>query len=491
MVGLPASGNFFSQRGEPEGIGASQGYLSYMGKGILLDAGAGFKKIKGHPIQHVYVPADIAGHRVDVIICSHHHLDHAGYLPRTAALYESATIVMTTQCFRVLKVMLPDALKISLEEKVKAEALGYEEPPLMPFTSDELDAFLALEGTPRLRLIEAPCEITDVPNMDEWKFKFHFAGHIVGAVSTHITAPDGRIFYETADVSSLNQEGICPGVSVPAGWENPDVMITEATYGSTPMSEPRAQTIARMQAEVARTLLAGGVVLLPTFAVGRLSILADAMTQLGQEMGFITILDGLGIKGSVGERIIDIELGTEKVQRLVESGYLILIDQINKPAGKTQREAILNGEIGPYVVISSSATMENGWAAFWAKHILPERKNVVILTGYVFPDSVAEQVLKKGGNIVIEYYNKTWKKIIKQVVNCACNVYSFSLSAHDYQQGLIQRVVVARPKKLLIIHHTSDQAYTAYVEALKSEFNRLGLELPRIVRAKYKVVIEL
>jgi len=485
---LTQGGNFFSQRGEPEGIGASQGYLHYMGKGLLLDAGTGFKKIKGHPIQHVHVPAKLTGHRVDLIICSHQHLDHAGYLPRTAALYGEATVVMPSQCFRILKVMLPDALKISLEEHDKALMLGYK-PPVVPFTEEELKAFFALEGTPRLILIDETCELTDLPNLEGWRFEFHSSGHTVGAVSTRITAPDGWTNYWTADIASHNQE-ICSGVLVPAGWEKPDFMITEATYGGTPIKEPRSETWKRFRAVVNQTHRRGGQVLCPAFAGNRLSNVVDESTRLGKEFGFVTIADGMAVKGEVGERIIDIELGTEKVARLVKEGRLVLINQINKPAGMAQRQAVLDGDYGPVVIVSSSATMENGWSSFWAKHLLPERKNSVILTGYVFPNSVAEEALKKGGNIVMEHFSKKWNKIIKQAVNCACDVYSFSLSAHDYQQGLIQRIVVARPK-ILVVHHTSDQAYTAYVEALKVEFGRLGLELPRIMRAGHEVVIEL
>ena len=485
---LIQGGNFFSQRGEPEGIGASQGYLSYMGKGMLLDAGVGFKKIKGHPIQHVYVPAEIGEHRVDVIICSHQHLDHAGYLPRTAALYPKATIITPSECFKTLKIMLPDALKISLEETDKALILGYK-PPVVPFIEEELDAFFDLEGTPRLILIDAPCKLTDLPNLEGWKFEFHSSGHTVGAVSTRITAPDGWVTYWTADVTSHNQE-ICSGVLIPIGWENPDLMITEATYGGTPMKEPRSETWKRFRAVVNQTHRRGGQVLCPAFAGNRLSNVVSESTRLGSEFGFVTVADGMAVKGEVGERIIDIELGVEKVTRLVEQGHLVLIDQIDKPHGMTQREAVLNGDYGPVVIVSSSATMENGWSLFWAKHLLPGRKNSVILTGYVFPNSVAEQVLKKGGNIVTEYFSKKWEKIIKQAVNCACDVYSFSLSAHDYQQGLVQRVVIARPK-VLVVHHTNDESFRAYVEALEIEFNRLGLELPRIVRGSYEVVIEL
>lgn len=488
MTELPQTGNFFSQRGEPEGIGASQGYLHYMDKGLLLDAGVGFKKIKGHPIQHVHVPSDIGNKKVDLVICSHLHLDHAGYLPRTASLYKEATIITPRECFHTLKVMLPDALKISLEEGEKALTLGYE-PPSVPFTTEELKAFLALEGTPRLILIDAPCDLTDLPNLEGWKFEFNSSGHTVGAVSTRITAPDGWTTYWTADAASHDQE-ICSGVLIPAGWENPNLMITEATYGGTPMKEPRSETWKRFRAIVNQTHRRGGQVLCPAFAANRTSNVADESTRLGKEFNFVTVIDGMAGKGNPGERIIDIELGTEKVTRLVDDGHIVLIDQINKPAGMAQREAVLNGDYGPVVIISSSATMENGWSAFWAKHLLPNRKNSVILTGYVFPDSVAEEALKKGGNIVMEHFSKKWEKIIKQPVNCACDVYSFSLSAHDYQQGLVQRVVVARPK-LLAVHHTSDASFTAYVEALKAEFNRLGLELPRIIHASHEVVIEL
>ncbi len=485
---LNQGGNFFSQRGEPEGIGASQGYLSYMGKGMLLDAGVGFKKIKGHPIQHVYVPAEIGAHRVDFIICSHQHLDHAGYLPRTAALYPEATIIMPRDCFRTLKIMLPDALKISLEEHDKALTLGYE-PPVAPFTGEELKTFLALESTPRLILIDAPCEITDLPNLEGWKFQFHSSGHTVGAVSTRIIAPDGWTTYWTADVASHNQE-ICSGVLAPAGWENPDLMITEATYGGTPMKEPRSETWKRFRAIVNQTHRRGGQILCPAFGANRTSNVADESTRLGMEFDFTTVIDGMATKGEVGKRIIDIELGVEKVTRLVDQGHLVLIDQLNKPNGMAQREAVLNGNYGNVVIVSSSATMENGWSSFWAKHLLPNRKNSVILTGYVFPDSVAEEALKKGGNIVMEHFSKKWEKIIKEVVNCACDVYSFSLSAHDYQQGLVQRVVVARPK-VLMVHHTSDASFMAYIEALEKEFSRLGLELPRIVRGSHEAVIEL
>jgi len=485
---LTQTGNFFSQRGEPEGIGASQGYLSYMGKGILLDAGVGFKKIKGHPIQHVYVPAEIGEHPVDLIICSHQHLDHAGYLPRTVALYPEATIITPRDCFRTLKIMLPDALKISLEEKDKALILGYE-PPVAPFTEEELKDFFALEGTPRLILVDAPCKLTDLPNLEGRKFEFHSSGHTVGAVSTRITAPDGWTCYWTADVASHNQE-ICSGVLVPFGWENPDLMITEATYGGTPMKEPRSETWKRFRAIVNQTHHRGGQVLCPAFAGNRVSNVADEATHLGSEFGFVTVADGMAVKGEVGDRIIDIELGVEKVARLVEQGRLVLIDQINKPNGMAQRQAVLDGDYGPVVIVSSSATMENGWSSFWAKHLLPERKNSVILTGYVFPDSVAEEALKKGGNIVMEYFSKKWNKIIKQPINCACEVYSFSLSAHDYQQGLVQRVVVAKPK-ILLVHHTSDASFAAYIEALKAEFNRLELELPHIMRAGHEIVVEL
>lgn len=490
MHGLPETGNFFVQLGEHEGIGASSGLLSYSGKKFLLDAGTSFKKVKGIPIQQVLLPTGngMAGERIDLIMCSHTHLDHSGFLPHVVAIHPEAIVIISRQCFLELKVMFPDAHKISTEEANKASCLGFE-PSNCPFNFEEMEAFFGLEGTSRLRLIDTPCEFDDLPGLAGWRFKFSSSGHTIGAFSTFVESPDHMTFYWTGDVASHDQE-ICSGVLVPEGWETPDVLITEATYGAMPAKETRAQTWERFAEIVFRTHAKHGHVLCPAFAVNRLSNVASKSTELSAKAGFLTVVDGLAAKGNPGERIIDIELGERKVEQLINEGFLLLINQADKSIGMSQRKMVLDGEYGPAVIISSSATMENGWSSFWAKNLLPERKNAVILTGYVFPDSIAEQVLQKGRNIVLEYYNKKWNKMIKQPVNCACEVYSLSLSAHDYQQGLVNRVVVARPK-LLVVHHTSDASFTAYVEALKSEFERRGFKLPRIVRGRHMNVIDL
>src|SRR3990167_242288 len=114
-------------------------------------------------------------------------------------------------------------------------------------------------------------------------------------------------------------------------------MITEATYGGTPMKEPRSETWKRFRAIVNQTHRRGGQVLCPAFAVNRLSNVVAESTNLGKEFHFVTVADGMAVKGEVGDRIIDIELGVEKVARLVEQGHLVLIDNINKPAGMAQR----------------------------------------------------------------------------------------------------------------------------------------------------------
>jgi len=433
---IPQHGNFYLMLGEPNGIGASCGLLRYHYSEFLLDTGTEFGTTPGSPIQRVTLPfgEELANRPIRAIFISHAHQDHTGYLPHVIAMFPKATIIMTRDTFRILKVMFPDSLKISNEEAEKAHWLGFPSPQ-KPFTEEEMWAFFNMEGTPRLRLIDTSSEIDDLPGLHDWNFKFRFSGHTTGSFSMFMTAPDRWTCYWTGDAASHKQE-ICNGVGVPEGWENPDTLITEATNGALPMSSTRAETWTKYDKIVLETIANGGHVLCPAFAVNRISNVTSHIMNLAIQHGFKVVVDGLVARGEVGERIIDIELGTERVEKWVSQGHLIIINQEDvKYVGMPQRHGVLSGHYGPAVILSSSATMQNGWSAFWAMNLLYDRKNACILTGYVFPDSVAAQALKieKGRDIVLDRYNKRGGYMYKEAIKVACEIYSFSLSAHDYQ----------------------------------------------------------
>jgi len=101
-------------------------------KKILIDCGVfqGLKELREQNWQELPFNASL----IDVVLLTHGHLDHVGYLPRLVQQGFSGKIIGTAPTLAIAEIILNDSAKIYEEEAEKANKEKYtKHQPALPF----------------------------------------------------------------------------------------------------------------------------------------------------------------------------------------------------------------------------------------------------------------------------------------------------------------------------------------------------------------------
>ena len=229
-----------------------------------------------------YRPFPFDPTKIDFVLQTHAHIDHAGLLPKLSASGFRGVIHATKGTKDLLTFMLPDSGYIQeMEvEQLNVRNLRHGKPEVAPIYTQE-DA-------------ENCLELIETVDYQVWKqvgpgvrARFWNAGHILGSASIEIEidqenkqplrllfsgdiGPDNKLFHPDPDAPSTF-----------------DYVVSETTYGGRERTE--VTSIARrdtLQKEVSRALDHNGVLLIPVFAVERTQELITDLLAL-QEAGNI------------------------------------------------------------------------------------------------------------------------------------------------------------------------------------------------------------
>lgn len=478
------SRKFYCQLGEVSGIGATNHLFRILGKTILFDDGVAISRKGDSQIQGVAAGNFLIDRPIDLVIITHAHMDHFGAIARLARHHPETKFIVSKQALEAIAFMLTDSLNIMRSEQAKSQKLGNRiDEPL--FTEEDRLNFLR---NPNLISIDLPSWL-DVENIlgvgwAGWKIGFHDSGHDVGAMMSFIVDPAGQRYLVTGDVCSHDQIFV-KGVMLPDRnfcgdfFDKPEqlTMITEATNGAKPMTKTPDEVLADLGAELKRVRARGGHALIAAFSKNRCSKMALACIQLG----YIPFVDGSG------RTMMRIELGNKAVDELINSGKVIFADGDPKIAWR-QREELLGEDTDFHPIIAPSGTLEGGHSVSWAKEILPGKNNTVIFPGYLFPDSTSRQIfeMERGHTIILKVWDNLHHCLIPVPVNVRSEICHFDFTSHDYRDGLVERVRLAKPKTL-IVHHCEDESFEIFAAV-----THLAMpNPPKIERGSHLRVIEL
>lgn len=455
----------FCEYGQQSGIGASCSVIRDKDGNIVavIDSGISFEKTGELNFQLGPSGNYLKGEHVPLFILTHDHADHSGSAPRFAREHPEAVWVMSKKVNESLWVMLFDSLKIQTYDIRAAAGKGLTVEPI--FNEDDLVNFL---NGPNLLIIEEPGWYNDI--IEGWDIGFYWAGHNPGAISTYMIPPSGKPIQLTGDVSTQNLDIVDGVLTPPDNFLNgfyglPGLtLITEATNGNRSivrrqgcsLQEDLAYHIEQIDKEFFRTIditfARGGIVFCPAFANNRIPRLAKKLVQAGYPVW----VDGLGRKMTL--------IQLPEAEQWLKEGKLKFFSE-DRAQGKEEREAADRGELGPCIILAPSATLEKGFAVGHAEIILPGVNNTLISTGHIFEGSKTEQVfnIERGRTIWLEKF-----KVGPIAVNVRSDVKHCDYSGHDYQDGLAERIRLAKPETL-IIHHCNDDGYDGLVQRINNE----------------------
>jgi Cft2 family RNA processing exonuclease len=409
--------------GGGEEIGGSAILVEGGGHRILVDAGL-------HPDGRG--PVDIAqlfddDRPLDAIIVTHAHTDHAGYIPALVSRYPRVPVICSLATAQLLPTMWADSAKVMDRRANEDPAGGTAPPPL--YGSAEVEQAEA-------RIQEAAFGRT--LNIGGFEVTLFVAGHILGAAGVVIVAGDRKVVI-TGDISGpddayLSVEPLRVPQRLAAGA---DLLVIETTYchdDHTPRIEQESGLVSAVRATVNRR----GRVLIPAFGLGRaqevVMILRDHLPDVP------VLLDGMAK---------EISHIYEKVAEQRGQELTIIGGQVRQVEHRSRMiETFHSG-----VIVSTSGMLTGGPSVEWAKAILPNEADALLLCGYQDEEAPGRRLEaladRRGGQRQLRLSDTRWGE---ELIDVRADVRKYRLSAHADRRGLLDVIKMVEPKATMLVH---------------------------------------
>lgn len=394
---------------------------------LLVDCGLfqGIKKTRSLN----WGPFPVPPKSLPAVILTHAHLDHSGYVPALIRNGFSGPVWCTAGTADLLSLLWPDAGYLAEEDaRYRNRHKTTRHNPALPlFTADEGRAALR-----RLRTVEFGREFEPVEGL---RARFSRAGHILGAASLHLANDRCSVGF-SGDVGRPHD----PLMFAPEPLPKSDLVIVESTYGDrlhhdTPPEEALGEI-------VRRTAERGGVLLIPSFAVGRAQTLLHLLTRLRSEGAIPRIPTYLNSPMAIRATRIFVDHVGE--HRLDEAACRDLMEGVEFTPDVSDSRA-LNRLSGPAIIISASGMATGGRILHHLKAFLPDRNNTVLFVGFQAAGTRGEAMVSGVDEVKI---HGAYHPVRAEVARID------SLSAHADRDELLDwlEAMPAAPKLALVNH---------------------------------------
>jgi metallo-beta-lactamase family protein len=349
-------------------------YLVSRGTGrLLIDAGL-FQGLKALRKLNWEDPPFHA-HQLDRILLTHTHIDHIGYLPRLVRHGFEGPVLATAPTVELARLLLRDSARIQEDDAEYANRKGYSShKPALPLYTVE-NAKAAIE------LLEPVEYGTWYPVGKGMEARYQGAGHILGSASIELKV-DGTRGEKTILFSGDIGRYDSPLHPDPEPRPGCDFLIMESTYGNRDHDSTSIGD--QLSDAMSETFSRQGTVLIPAFAVGRSQQMALVLGRLMRDGRIPDVpihidspmaVDATRIYGRhLNEDFVDEDLVENGRQRLFPRSV-----ELHRSVADSKR---LNSKSGPRVIISASGMLVGGRVLHHLKHLLPSRRNLVVMAGY-------------------------------------------------------------------------------------------------------------
>ncbi|GHC62032.1 MBL fold metallo-hydrolase RNA specificity domain-containing protein [Ulvibacter litoralis] len=402
---------------------------------IMVDCGMfqGLKELRTKNWEQL--PIDVS--KIDLVLLTHGHLDHTGYLPRLVKNGFRGKILGTAPTLAVAEVILLDSAKIHEEDAERANEEGYSkhEPALPFYTIKEAEFTLGF-----FKSVE----------QDEWNqlsdhigCRFQYNGHIIGSTFIELDL-FGKRFVFSGDVGRENDFLLFP----PKKPQSADYLFMESTYGNR--LHPIESVSDKLVDLINKTIHNRGNLIIPSFAVERLQTLMFLLWKLYKERRIPNI--PIFVDSPMGNNVLSVFERFPDWYKLNSSEFHAMQNRMHIITSyKETWETIDNPQ--PKVVIAGSGMVTGGRVLTYLKQLIDVETTTILLVGYQAEGTRGRQLLE--GAHELKFFGKYYD--VKAEVH-----HIDSLSAHADQQGLLDWCSEIKnvPEQVFLIHgeHTAQDA---------------------------------
>ncbi len=393
---------------------------------------------------------------IDRVLLTHAHIDHTGYLPRFCKNGFTGSIHCTYATADLCEIMLKDSAHIQEEDAAWANKKGYSKhKPALPLYTVE-DAESALKQIAPLYYGE---DYTIGKNI---RIKFKDAGHILGSAFIDIKTTNRKKIKKILFSGDLGRPER-PVLRDPVQVFNVDYLVLESTYGDRlHEDESRYEELAQV---INNSVERGGVLVIPSFAVGRTQTLLYVIREL-EEHGDIPSLPiyvdspmAIDTTDIFRKRIADQDLASRILS--LEGKNVFRPKQLHICKTREQSKAI-NRERGRAIIISASGMVTGGRILHHMQERLPRSENTVLFIGYQAQGTRGRAILEGKESVKIHGKEVQIRAHIE-------NITGFSGHA-DYNEILAWLMGFNKAPKRTFIVHGEPEASASLARKIRDKF---------------------
>jgi metallo-beta-lactamase family protein len=361
-------------------VTGSKHLLDAGGRRVLVDCGMfqGLKELRLRNWQALPIRAD----SIDVVVLTHAHLDHCGYLPRLVAQGFRGRIFCTPATAELTRIVLEDAAKLQEEDAERANRKGYTKhlPALPLFTEQDANRAMSL-----LQPVGYNRPMPVAPGVES---EFINAGHLLGSAYARLTiASTGQTLLFGGDLGRYGR----PVLPDPEPVEHADVLLVESTYGDR-LHEKDDEGV-RLAGIIRDTAARGGKVILPAFALGRTEELLYWIHRL-EERRQIPVLPvyvdspmASAVLAKYRSRLNELDphdgaMPVTHSRAQAERELCQFCTARLKVVASIQESRSVQESTEPAVVISASGMATGGRVLHHLARALPDARNTIVFAGY-------------------------------------------------------------------------------------------------------------
>jgi metallo-beta-lactamase family protein len=394
---------------------------------ILIDCGMfqGLKELR--ELNWSDLPVNVGS--IDVVLLTHGHLDHVGYLPRLVKQGFKGKIIGTAPTLAIAEIILKDSAKIHEEEAEKANKEKYtKHNPALPFYT--------------VREAEETLKLFKMEVVDEWltlsehiSYRFQYNGHIIGATFIELDI-NGKRFVFSGDIGRSDDYLL----NNPKTPEWADFLFIESTYGNKLHPEEDVEGI--LTAIIIETIHKKGNLIIPSFAVERLQTLMYILWQLYKKHKIPNI--PVFIDSPMGNNVLEVFKRFPKWHKLSSEEYKAMCNHINIIQSYRETWETIDDKRSK-IVIAGSGMVTGGRVLTYLQQLIDEPSTTVLLVGYQAEGTRGRQLLD--GVHEIRFFGKYYP------VNATIKSIE-SLSAHGDQADLLNWMSSIKniPEKVYLVH---------------------------------------
>ncbi len=442
---------FFGATGTTTG---SRFLLELQDKKLLIDCGL-FQGPKENRLKN-WDRFPVSPKEIDMVLLTHAHVDHMGYLPRLCKEGFSGVVHCTDATADLCEIMLKDSAHIQEEDARWANKKGFSKHrPARPlYTTKQAEKALTLFS---------PLHYGEDKYLgNKYRLKFKDAGHILGSSFIDIKTTENQRSRKIVFSGDIGRP-VGRYLRDPVQIFNVDYLILESTYGDRLHEDifPAEELVRIIQDGIER----GGVIVIPSFAVGRTQTILYILREL-EEQGRIPSLP-VFLDSPMAIDVTDVFLKRISDQSITSRVLTLMGKKVFQPKQlhvcETRKESkAINDIKGGAIVISASGMATGGRILHHLLHRLPHPENTVLFIGY--------QAAGTRGRTILD--GKPQVKIHGGYVPIKAKIESITgFSGHaDYNEILAWLMGFNKAPEKTFIVHGEPESSASLAEKIRNQF---------------------